>query len=316
MVDAAARARVSAVKLQTLDAHLLVAPSCPAPMHVEAASLADFFSRFELDVDAHRLVAARAHQHGLAFLSTPFHEGAVRLLCEVGCDALKIASGDLTHLRLIETAATTGLPLIISTGLSSIDEVALALACARDSGARDVALLHCVSAYPTPRDSANLAAIATLAARLQVPVGLSDHGADALAPALTLALGGSIYERHFVARFEDDAVDRAVSSCAEEFADIVSLAARVQALLGHGRKECLPAEAGNLTASRRGVYACRDLAAGTLLGEADLQMLRPLSEVPAQRWRELLGRRLREPVAAGAAIPATALEPPIGEPTS
>ena len=315
MVDSAARAGVSAIKLQTLDADRLVAPACPAPMHVQAASLADFFAQFELDPEAHRLVAARAHQRGVAFVSTPFDEGAVRMLCDAGCDALKIASGDVTHLRLVETAARTGLPLIVSTGMSSLEEVSAAVACARDVGARHVALLHCVSAYPTPSDSANLSAIATLAAHFHVPVGLSDHGSDALAPALAVALGASIYERHFVSRFDDQAVDRAVSSCADEFADIVVLAGRARSLLGHGRKECLAAEAGNVTASRRGVYACRDLAAGTLLGEADLVMLRPLSEVPAQRWRQLLGRRLRVPVSAGTAVPLAALEPPLGEPT-
>ena len=315
MVDAAAKSGVSAVKLQTLDADRLVAPSCPAPMHVHAASLADFFSRFELDGEAHRLVASRAHRHSLAFVSTPLHEDAVAQLCDAGCDALKIASGDLTHLRLVETAAGSGLPLIISTGLSTIDEVAVALGCATDSGARQVALLHCVSAYPTPAASANLAAITTLATRFAVPVGLSDHGSDPLAPALAVALGASIYERHFVSRFDDAAVDRAVSSSAEEFADLIRLAARAQTLLGHGRRECLPVEAGNLVASRRGVYASHDLAAGAALGAADLQMLRPLTDVPAQRWRDVVGRRLRVPVAAGAAIPAAALEPPL-EPAS
>jgi sialic acid synthase SpsE len=285
-------------------------------MHVQATSLADFFARFELDAAAHGLVAARAHQRGLAFVSTPFDEGAVRMLCDAGCDALKIASGDVTHLRLVETSARTGLPLIVSTGMSSIEDVAIAVECARDAGARHLALLHCVSAYPTPADSANLSAISTLAARFDAPVGLSDHGTDPLAPALAVALGASIYERHFVSSVDDQAVDRVVSSCAEEFADVVEIARRTRALLGHGRKECQAAEAGNVTASRRGVYACGDLATDTPLGEADLQMLRPLSEVPAQRWRELLGRRLRVPVAAGTAIPLAAIEPPLGEPIS
>ena len=76
-----------------------MAPACPAPVHVQAASLAEFFAQFELDAEAHRLVAARAHQRGLAFISTPFDEAAVEMLCDVGCDALKIASGDITHHR-------------------------------------------------------------------------------------------------------------------------------------------------------------------------------------------------------------------------
>jgi sialic acid synthase SpsE len=313
MVDAAARAGASAVKLQTLVADRLVAASCPAPAHVSATSLVEFFSRFELDGEAHRLVGARAHALGLAFLSTPFDEAAVAMLQDAGCDALKIASGDATHHRLIATAARTGLPLIVSTGMCSMDDVRAALECAREHGAREVAVLHCVSAYPTPAASANLGAIATLAREFGVTVGLSDHGTDPLAPALAVALGAAIYERHFVIAGRDEAIDRAVSSTADEFADVVRVAARVRGLLGDGRKRCLPIEAANLTPSRRGVYASRDLAAGAVLGEGDVQMLRPLTDLPARRWREVIGRRLRTPLAAGAAIPATALDPPLGQ---
>ena len=215
------------------------------------------------------------------------------MLQDVGCDALKIASGDATHHRLIATAARTGLPLIVSTGMCSLEDVRAALDCAREHGAREIAVLHCVSAYPTPAASANLGAITTLAREFGVVVGLSDHGTDPLAPALAVALGAALYERHFVIAGEDAAIDRAVSSTADEFADVVRVAARAQRLLGDGRKRCLPVEAANLTPSRRGVYASRDLAAGAVLEDADLQMLRPLTDLPAHRWRELIGRRLR-----------------------
>jgi sialic acid synthase SpsE len=310
LVDAAAASGASAVKLQTLDATLLVAPSCPAPMHVQASSLADFFGRFELDEDAHRRVASRAHSLGLAFISTPFYEDAVGLLCDAGCDALKIASGDITHFRLIEIAARSGRPLILSTGMSALDEIRSAIQCAREAGARDLAVLHCVSAYPTPSASANLGAIATLARALEVPVGLSDHGTDPLAAALTVALGGAIYERHFVERFDADAVDRAVSSSPEELADSIRLAGRAALLLGDGIKHCLDAERGNLEASRRGVYAARDLACGDALDGRDLVMLRPAAGISAHRWRDVVGRRLRADVPAGAPIPPAALDPP------
>lgn len=313
MVDAAARAGASAVKLQTLFADRLVAPACPPPAHVSASSLVEFFAQFELDRAAHALVAERAHALGLAFVSTPFDEDAVAMLAGVGCDALKIASGDVTHHRLIATAAHTGLPLIISTGMSSLAEVGQALACAREHGAREVALLHCVSAYPTPSASANLGAIATLAREFDVVVGLSDHGTDPLAPALAVALGAAIYERHFVVSDADAAIDRPVSSTTEEFADIVRVAERARLLAGDGVKRCLSPEAPNLTPSRRGVYASRDLAAGVVLADADLRMLRPQTDVPAARWREVVGRRLRTSVAAGTAIPAAALDPPLLE---
>ena len=154
----------------------------------------------------------------------------------------------------------------------------------------------------------------TLAASFDVPVGLSDHGSDPLAPALAVALGASIYERHFVSR---STTRRSIARCrhAEEFADVVVLADATRSLLGHGRKECLAAEAGNVTASRRGVYAAATSRPGTALADDRPADAATASEVPAQRWRELIGRRLRVPVAAGTAIPLAALEPPLGEPT-
>ena len=135
--------------------------------HVDAPSLRDVFARYELDEAAHRAVAARAREHGLAWLSSPFDEAAVDMLVGLDCDALKIASGDITHHRLIARAAATGKPLVISTGLSSLDEVAAAVTCAREGGARSLALLHCVSAYPTPDDQQNLGAIRDAGDRLR-----------------------------------------------------------------------------------------------------------------------------------------------------
>ncbi len=163
MVDAAAAAGAAAVKLQTLEATALVAPSCPAPAHVEATSLTEFFQAFELDEAAHRAVAARARQHGMAFISTPFSLHSVDLLERVGVDAFKVASGDLTWDALIERVARSGKPLIISTGMATLAEVAHALATARLAGATQIVLLHCVSAYPNPRGAENLKAIDTLA---------------------------------------------------------------------------------------------------------------------------------------------------------
>lgn len=178
MVDAAAKAGASAIKLQTMTADRLVAESCPPPAHVKAASLREFFATFELDMDAHRAVIARARAHRLAVLSTPFSEAAVAMLETLGVDAYKIASGDLTYHPLISVAASTGRPVILSTGMSTLPEVMQAVAVARRAGGDQLAALHCVSAYPTPVESQNLRAIATLGSALHIPVGLSDHGTE------------------------------------------------------------------------------------------------------------------------------------------
>ena len=303
LVDAAVTAGASAVKLQTFRADHLVAPGCPAPAHVAAASLTEFFATFELDAAAHRAVAQRAREAGLAWLSTPFDRDAVDLLVDLGADALKIASGDITHYRLIARAARAGLPLILSTGMSSAAEVAAALDVAYQAGARGrVALLHCVSCYPVPAGRDNLGAVAALARTFGVPVGLSDHGEEPLAAALTVALGGSLWERHLVAGPGDGGVDAAVSSTPEDFAARLALAERARRAIGHGRKECLDVEAVNVAASRRGLYAARALEAGERLDEENVACLRPAAGLSADRWPDVVGRRLARSVAAGAPL--------------
>jgi len=313
LVDAAAGAGAHAVKLQTLRGRLLVAPHCPAPMHVTAASLVEFFGQFELDEAAHHAVAARARSHGLAVMSTPFDLDAVDLLERVGVDAYKIASGDVTYHQLIARAAATGRPLVISTGMSDMHDIAGALACARSHGAADVALLHCVSAYPVPAGAENLRAIATLAAAFGVPVGLSDHSTYPDAAVVATALGASLYERHLVVGPNSDSVDAAVSSTPAELAAIVAASERARAALGSGVKSCAAAEQGNREGSRRGLYAVRALKAGETIEESDLVALRPSTGIDARQWRQLVGRQVDTDLAAGAAFDRAMLRQAPGE---
>jgi N-acetylneuraminate synthase/N,N'-diacetyllegionaminate synthase len=315
LVDAAADAGADAVKLQSLRAETLVAPDRPGAggagaslAHVDAPSLRDVFARYELDETAHRAVAARARARGLAFLSSPFDEAAVDMLVRLGADALKIASGDLTHHRLIGRAAATGLPLIVSTGLSTLEEVAAAVTCAREHGARSLALLHCVSAYPTPADQQNLAAIRTLATVFGLPVGLSDHSTEANGIAVAVTLGACLYERHVKASETDDVIDAAVSSSPAALARIIAIAAETRAMLGDGARRPQEAERPNHAGSRRGLYAARDIAAGERITESDLVALRPERGVPADCWRGLAGTVARRAIAAFASFELADLE--------
>ncbi len=307
LVDAAAAAGAAAVKLQTLDAAALVAPGAPAPAHVSAASMVDFFRRFELDEAAHARVVARARERGLAVMATPLSEEAVEMLERVGIDAYKIASGDITWEALITRAARTGKPIVISTGMSTLAEAQRAVRWAAQAGASGVALLHCVSAYPVPKGSENLRAIATLGMACNAVVGLSDHGADGFAAPLAVAMGAAIYERHLVLAHDDGSIDADVSSTPGELAGIVRAAARAAAALGSGAKVCLPAERPNLDASRRALHARRRLPAGHVVAAADVIALRPGFGLGADRLEDLVGTRLVREVDAGAAFHAADL---------
>jgi N,N'-diacetyllegionaminate synthase len=303
LVDAAAGAGASAIKLQSLRAATLVAPdpvtgAGASLAHVAAPSLRELFARYELDEAAHRAIAARARARGVAWLSSPFDEAAVDMLVRLDCDALKIASGDITHHRLIGRAAATGKPVIISTGLSTLEEVAAAVTCARESGARALALLHCVSAYPTPADQQNLGAIRTLATVFGLPVGLSDHTADAGGVAVAVTLGACLYERHVKVSETDEVIDAAVSSSPAALAGIVAIAAATRAMLGDGVRRAQEAERPNHAGSRRGLYAARAIAAGEMIAAGDLVALRPERGVPADCWRGLAGTVARRAIGA------------------
>lgn len=299
LVDAAASAGASAVKVQVLTADRLVAPGAPAPVHVDAVSMVDFFQRFELDEDAFRRIAERARARRLAFIATPLSLEAVDMLERIGTDAYKIASGDITWQALIERCGATGKPVLVSTGMSTLPEAEAALDWAWRAGATGVAVLHCVSAYPVPKGSENLRAIATLGLACGTLVGLSDHGPDTFAVPLAVAMGASIYERHIVLDAHDGSVDADVSSTPEEFAALVRAATHAAAALGTGVKTCLPAERGNLGPSRRGLYARRSMSAGQVVTDADLVALRPLAGLGADRQQWLVGRTLTRDVAAG-----------------
>lgn len=305
MVDAAAWAGASAIKLQTLAAHELVAESCPAPAHVDSSSLRDFFAAFELDADAHRAVVRRAREHGLAVMATPFSERLVDLLVEIGVDALKIASGDLTYDGLIRRAARTGRPLVVSTGMSSLLEAGRAAEVAGAAGAEDLAVLHCVSAYPTPVESQNLRAIATLEQALGLPVGLSDHSQGTAAAIAAVALGAVLYERHLVLENDTEAIDGAVSSTPSELKALIDVMEQTRVALGDGRKVCQPAERPNVVPSRRGLYAVRALKAGARVEMSDIAVLRPATALAPARLDDLVGSVLERDIAAGAAFMPT-----------
>jgi sialic acid synthase SpsE len=302
LVDAAADAGADAIKLQTIVADELVAPSCPAPVHVEASSLVDFFATFELDEAAHERIAARAWARGLVVLATPFSERSVDMLLRVGIDGFKIASGDLTWHQLIAKVAATGKPMILSTGLATADETAEAVAVARYAGGRSLALLHCVSSYPVPRGEENLKAIDTLGLLFGVPVGLSDHGDDAFAMPMAVALGASIWERHLVLDNDTEAIDLAVSSRPAEFAAAIAVARRAQLSLGDGMKTGRGAESANRLASRRSLCANRDLPEGHVLTAADLVALRPATGLAPYESPRIVGLTLCRSVARGQAL--------------
>jgi sialic acid synthase SpsE len=281
LVDAAADAGCDAVKFQSfLGPDIGAGPAHPSailppPYSRWGRSLSEFYAAVALPEQMHRPLAERAAERGIHFLSSPFSERAVDLLVDLRVPALKIASFELVHLPLIRHAASTGLPLIISTGLAGLGDVERALDAAHQGGAREIVLLHCGSSYPLGPAGANLAAMSTLAAAFGVPVGYSDHTVGTAVPVAAAALGATALEKHFTLDPTGDGPDHSFALPAEVLPDLVSSIRDAQAAVGTPRKRRTPAEEEHAIRGRRSLFAAREVPPGAPLRLEDVKIVRP-----------------------------------------
>lgn len=283
LIEAAAGAGADCVKFQSYRAATLVAPGHPGRSTLE---------RLRLPPAWYPDLKAAADSHDVHFASSPFDLEALRDLVAIGVPVIKIASGDLTYTDLLEAAAATGLPLIVSTGAAYLGEVDDAIRTLRAAGAQEIALMHCASAYPATFAAANVRAVATMRAAFGVPVGFSDHTPGHAAALASVALGARLIEKHITFDRSSPGPDHAFALTVEEFAEMVGNIRALEASLGTGIKEPDASERGEREWARRGVYTTRALEPGHVLGPTDLICLRPLQGVPASRRSELEGRRL------------------------
>jgi N,N'-diacetyllegionaminate synthase len=301
LVDAAADAGADAVKFQIFDVDLLVARGTAKAEYQKVAGGAhetqdEMLRSLQLDRDAFALVSERARSRGIAFLASPFDEASVDLLVELGAPAIKIASPDLVNLPLVEYVASTGRPLVLSTGMADMEEVRAAVEAARAAGATELVVLQCTSAYPARPEDANLAVMGTLAGELDVPIGFSDHTVGTTVAIAAAALGACLIEKHLTLDRALPGPDHAASLEPAEFAALVTACRTAAAAIGDGVKRPVEAELANVPVVRRSVAAAADLPAGSVLTRSALVALRPGTGIPAAGLEDLVGRELARDV--------------------
>lgn len=307
LVAAAADAGADAVKLQAFNADRLAAPYAPKAAYQHETtepreSQLDMLRRLELSPDALQEVADECRSRGLQFLASAFDEVSVELLDVLEAAAIKLGSGELTNAPLLETAASVGRPVIVSTGMAELDEVVAAVDILQGAGATELALLHCVSNYPADSADANVRALTTLRDRFAVPVGFSDHTLGREAAIAAVALGASIVEKHLTLDRSLPGPDHVSSLDPKEFGAFVESIRIASAALGDGVKRPAASELENRLLVRRSLVARRDLAAGTRLDGGMLDSLRPGTGITPMRREEVIGRRLVRPLTAGEQI--------------
>jgi N-acetylneuraminate synthase len=308
ILEAAKAAGADAVKLQTYRADTITI-DCDRPEFVVHGGLWDGRRLYELYDEAHTPwewhapIFAKARELGITVFSAPFDPTAVDLLESLGAPAYKIASPEIVDLPLIRRVARTGKPMIISTGMATFEETEEAVAAARGAGATALCVLHCVSAYPTPPEEANLATIRDLERRLGTVVGLSDHTMDTAIATLAVAMGACLIEKHVTLARADGGVDSAFSLEPEELARLVRDSRIAHSAIGAPAYG--PTESERKTLKfRRSLYVVADVRAGEELTEASVRSIRPALGM-APKWLDaVLGCRAARDLKRGEPLTA------------
>jgi N,N'-diacetyllegionaminate synthase len=305
LCDAAHTAGADAVKFQTFVADDLVVPGAPtAEYQTRETGHTDQYTMLkslELTQEQHQTILQHCQRIGIEFFSTPFSVSALDMLVQLGVRRVKLSSGELTHRALVEHAAQTALPLIISTGMATMDEIREALSWVTQArgNLHYVTVLHCTSAYPASADALNLRAIQSMARDLNVPIGYSDHSLGIEASVAAVALGAMVIEKHLTLDKKMPGPDHSASLEPAEFAQLVAGIRTMTAMLGNGIKAPSPEELNTAQVARRSVVAAQDLAAGQVLTADLLMCRRPATGIAPRDLPSLMGRRLKTSLRAG-----------------
>lgn len=299
IVEAAAQAGAHAIKLQTYTADTMTLDARGGSFEINdpnslwsGQNLHDLYKKAYTPWEWHAPIMERARELGLICFSSPFDETAVDFLEELDAPAYKIASFENNHLPLIAKAASTGKPLIISTGMATLGELEMAVNTAREAGCKQLILLKCTSTYPATPENTNICTIPHLKHLFDVEVGLSDHTMGVGVAVAAVALGASVLEKHFTLSRDDGGVDSAFSLEPHELQALVVETERAWQSLGSVSYGPTAAERKSLV-FRRSIYVAKDIAEGDIFSNENLRIVRPGDGAPPSFYRDLLGRSAR-----------------------
>lgn len=296
IVEAAAKAGAHAVKLQTYTADTLTIDADNESFFIndpnslwKGKSLYRLYQEAYTPWEWHDHIFKRCRELGLMCFSTPFDETAVDFLEEFNAPAYKIASFENNHLPLIRKAASTGKPLIISTGMATIAELDDAVRTARDAGCNDLILLKCTSTYPATPEDSNLITIPHMRELFKCEIGLSDHTLGIGVSVASIALGAAVIEKHFTLSRADGGVDSAFSMEPEEMRMLVWETRKAWESLGAVFYGGTSGEAAS-NIYRRSIYAVRDISKGGIITPANIRIIRPGGGLPPKYYGVLLNK--------------------------
>jgi N-acetylneuraminate synthase/N,N'-diacetyllegionaminate synthase len=313
MIEAAAQSGADAVKFQSYRADRLLIPSNDryAQQADGSESAYQLLRRCELSFEDQEQLKRCADDLGVLFFSTPFDEESADFLDSIGVPAFKVASADITHTPLLKHIASKGKPVLLSTGMSYLNEVADAIWSLRSSGAKEIVLMHCVSSYPAAPQHLNLRAIRTLQSYFDLPVGLSDHSEGILLSMVAVAFGAIVLEKHFTLDKQASGPDHKASMDPADLKALVRGLRDVEASLGDGRKRPSDSEEESRLLSRRSIVAAADIRANEPIAPWMLAFKRPGSGIEPRNWEKLVGMIARRNIGKDTILQWEDLAPPL-----
>jgi N,N'-diacetyllegionaminate synthase len=297
LIGAAADAGADLVKFQTFSADRLVTTSAKkADYQTRTTDLGEsqhaMIRRLELTREMHEALIAHCASCGIGFFSSGFDTESIDLLVELGLGRFKIPSGEITNLPYLRHVGRYGKPVILSTGMATMDEIGAALMVLEEAGTpkNRVTVLHCSTEYPTPMAEVNLRAMLTIRDVLGVEVGYSDHTSGIEVPIAAVALGATVIEKHFTLDRRLPGPDHAASLEPRELKAMVAAIRNIEQALGDGIKRPTASELKNRPVVRKSIVAACPIRAGELFSETNVAVKRPGTGYSPMRWDEVMGR--------------------------
>lgn len=307
LIDEGAKAGVDAVKFQTFKAETLVSKNAQKAEYQknttsQEESQFDMLKKLELDYGVHEELMAYANERGVMFLSSAFDLESIDLLVDLGLELFKVPSGEITNLPYLRKIAQTGKPVVLSTGMSTLADIEMALEVLRENGATDITVLHCNTEYPTPMKDVNLTAMNGIRDAFKVPVGYSDHTLGIEIPTAAVALGAVMIEKHFTLDKTMEGPDHKASLEPAELKAMVDAIRNLEVALGDGVKRLSESEKKNVGIARKSLVAKTDIAAGDVFSEDNLTIKRPGTGLSPMEWDNVIGTKALKDYAADEVI--------------
>ena len=306
IIEGASKAGADAIKLQTYRPDTITLDCNTEDFRIDSGlwagkTLYELYSEAYMPWDWHAPLFEHARKNGITIFSSPFDNTAVDLLEDLNAPAYKIASFEAVDLPLIRYVASTGKPMIISTGMADAEEIQAAIEAAKSAGCSDLAILHCVSGYPAPPSDYNLHTIPDMIKRFGLVTGLSDHTIDNTTAITSIALGASIIEKHFTLNRNGGGPDDSFSIEPQELTTLCRGAQITWEALGKVNYERKPSELENVR-FRRSLYFVNDLKPGEIITEHSVRSVRPGFGIEPKHMDDIIGKKAKVPISFGTPV--------------